>query len=63
MTKEYRLGAGKSWHAIEELETMISIMEEEVELRRRYPAIQAAWESYQMLIDMARLNEMESKDQ
>jgi hypothetical protein len=58
MNKQTRTARGE-WYGIEEIETLLSVLEEEVRLRQKYPAVQAAWDNYQLMIDLAKHDEGE----
>ena len=57
MTKQTRTKSG--WIGLEEIETLLAVLEEEVKLRQKYPAVQAAWDNYQLMIDLAKTDEGE----
>jgi len=57
MIKQTRTKSG--WIGLEEIETLLAVLEEEVKLRQKYPAVQAAWDNYQLMIDLAKDQEGE----
>ena len=53
MDKEIRTDQG-NWYVVSDLKEVSDRLDLEMRLRRRYPAVQAAWEEYQLLVKMAQ---------
>lgn len=46
------------WHMMDKINALMHVLEQEIMLREKYPAVQAAWEYYQTLIELAKTGEL-----
>jgi hypothetical protein len=58
MSKEIRSDHG-NWYVVSDLKEVSDKIDMELRLRKRYPAVQAAWEEYQLLVKMAMTGTLE----
>ena len=58
MSKEIRSDHG-NWYVVSDLKEVSDRIDMELRLRKRYPAVQAAWEEYQLLVKMAMTGTLE----
>lgn len=57
--KEIRVD-GK-WYMLQQIDNLIRELELQLELRKQYPAVQAAWDNYNLLVSLARTGELDKE--
>ena len=60
MNKQTRTARGE-WYGIEEIDKLLSVLQEEVRLRQQYPAVQSAWDNYQLMVKLAKDGEIKDE--
>lgn len=54
--------SNRSWTSMEDVEKLLDNLQCELEIRRKYPAVQAAYDNYLLLMKLARSGDLTGED-